>query len=177
MDDFEAAQDPAGFGAVGFVGGVGGLGAGEDRGEDGDAVFTFADPAVEVADEAEALGMGIERAEYERLTTLSNWASSFLCRSHEDLGRAGPVCPYARTAIEQGLFLLGEIDLSFDHIDEIAEEIAQRETEPAVGVGPEGSADGGDEIAGIAAENSANLEKPSAPRDEFEAVKLMKLAV
>ena len=80
--------------------------------------------ALDLADEAEALGMGIERAEYERLTTLSNWASSFLCRSHEDLGRAGPVCPYARTAIEQGLFLLGEIDLSFDHIDEIAEEIA-----------------------------------------------------
>jgi len=80
--------------------------------------------ALDLADEAEALAMGIERAEYERLTTLSNWASSFLCRSHEDLGRAGPVCPYARTAIEQGLFLLGEIDVPFDHIDEIADEIA-----------------------------------------------------
>lgn len=52
---------------------------------------------------------------------------------------------------------------------EIAEEIAQRETEPAVGVGPEGSSDGADEIAEVAAENSASLETAIEARDELEA--------
>lgn len=79
--------------------------------------------ALDLADEAEALAMGVGPDEYGRLTTLSDWASSFLCRSHEDLGRAGPVCPYARVAIEQGIFLLGEIDLPFDRTDAIADEI------------------------------------------------------
>lgn len=79
--------------------------------------------ALDLADQAEARAAGIAPDEYERLVTLSDWASSFLCRSHEDLGRAGPVCPYARVAIEQGIFLLGEIDVPFDRPDEIAEEV------------------------------------------------------
>lgn len=79
--------------------------------------------ALDLVDEHAALELGMGPDMFDRLSTLAEWASSFLCRSHPELGRAGPVCPYARTAIEQGLFLLGEIDLPFDRSDDIADEI------------------------------------------------------
>ncbi len=35
------------------------------------------------------------------------WAREYLCRPHADLGRKGPVCPYAQTSLDRGTFYLG----------------------------------------------------------------------
>ncbi|MFF4987749.1 DUF6875 domain-containing protein [Streptosporangium saharense] len=34
------------------------------------------------------------------------WAREYLCRPHPDLGRKGPVCPYAQTSLDRGVFYL-----------------------------------------------------------------------
>jgi hypothetical protein len=34
------------------------------------------------------------------------WAREYLCRPHADLGRNGPVCPYAQTSLDRGTFYL-----------------------------------------------------------------------
>jgi hypothetical protein len=34
------------------------------------------------------------------------WAWNYLCRPHPELGRRGPVCPYARSALNAGAFFL-----------------------------------------------------------------------
>ncbi|WP_188189739.1 DUF6875 domain-containing protein [Nonomuraea sp. SYSU D8015] len=35
------------------------------------------------------------------------WARAYLCRPHAELGRRGPVCPYAQASLDRGGFLLG----------------------------------------------------------------------
>ncbi len=35
-----------------------------------------------------------------------DWAHAYLCEPHAELGRDGPVCPYARASLEQELFWL-----------------------------------------------------------------------
>ncbi|MEU0478645.1 DUF6875 domain-containing protein [Streptosporangium sp. NPDC006013] len=40
------------------------------------------------------------------LRKVVTWAREYLCRPHEELGRKGPVCPYAQTALERGTFYL-----------------------------------------------------------------------
>ncbi|MFB9677878.1 DUF6875 domain-containing protein [Streptosporangium vulgare] len=40
------------------------------------------------------------------LREIVTWAREYLCRPHEELGRKGPVCPYAQTALERGTFYL-----------------------------------------------------------------------
>jgi hypothetical protein len=34
------------------------------------------------------------------------WARAYLCRPHGELGRRGPVCPYAQASLDRGTFLL-----------------------------------------------------------------------
>lgn len=34
------------------------------------------------------------------------WARNYLCRPHPDLGRRGPVCPYAQASLDRGMFFL-----------------------------------------------------------------------
>lgn len=40
-----------------------------------------------------------EGAEHPEVAELRRWARDYLCRSHPDLGRPGPVCPYTSHAI------------------------------------------------------------------------------
>jgi hypothetical protein len=35
-----------------------------------------------------------------------DWARTYLCQPHPELGRAGPVCPFVATSLKQGLFWL-----------------------------------------------------------------------
>nr|WP_062341269.1 hypothetical protein [Herbidospora sakaeratensis] len=41
-----------------------------------------------------------------QLRTVTAWAREYLCRPHPELGRRGPVCPYAQGSIDRGRFLL-----------------------------------------------------------------------
>lgn len=34
------------------------------------------------------------------------WARQYLCRPHPELGRRGPVCPYAQASLDRGMFFL-----------------------------------------------------------------------
>lgn len=40
------------------------------------------------------------------LGTIVGWARDYLCRPHPDLGRRGPVCPYARAALDRKMLYL-----------------------------------------------------------------------
>lgn len=42
----------------------------------------------------------------EPLRTVVTWAREYLCRPHPDLGRKGPVCPYAQSSLDRGQFYL-----------------------------------------------------------------------
>lgn len=35
-----------------------------------------------------------------------DWARAYLCRPHPELGRKGPVCPFAQTSLDRGTFYL-----------------------------------------------------------------------
>jgi hypothetical protein len=43
------------------------------------------------------------------LSTIVDWSAEYLIPEHPDLGRDGPVCPFTKTSMEQGLFLLGHL--------------------------------------------------------------------
>jgi len=45
---------------------------------------------------------------------LLNWVDEYLCKPHQELGRAGPVCPFVPTALEMGLLYL----LIFPRVDQ-----------------------------------------------------------
>lgn len=40
----------------------------------------------------------------DALAATADWARSYLCRTHPELGRTGPVCPYAERSMERCLF-------------------------------------------------------------------------
>jgi len=42
----------------------------------------------------------------EPLRQIARWAEDYLCQPHPELGREGPVCPYARSSIRKQLFFL-----------------------------------------------------------------------
>lgn len=42
----------------------------------------------------------------EDLRSIVAWAREYLCRPHPDLGRIGPVCPYAQSSLERRTFRL-----------------------------------------------------------------------
>jgi hypothetical protein len=47
--------------------------------------------------------------EIESYKTIVEWTRNFLCRSHELLGREGPVCPFTQPSLNQNLFWLSII--------------------------------------------------------------------
>ncbi|MEE2034943.1 DUF6875 domain-containing protein [Rhodococcus chondri] len=65
--------------------------------------------------------------EHPRTGELRRWAVEFLCRPHEDLGRTGPVCPFAAPSIGRGLFwaVFVEGDIDEDRMREIADDMAE----------------------------------------------------
>ncbi|MFB6397794.1 DUF6875 domain-containing protein [Polymorphospora lycopeni] len=42
----------------------------------------------------------------DRLRGVIRWAREYLCEPHPDLGRKGPVCPYAQGSLDRGIFYL-----------------------------------------------------------------------
>src|SRR5436305_1324551 len=42
----------------------------------------------------------------EPLRRVVRWAEEYLCRPHPELGRDGPVCPFAQAAMRKALFFL-----------------------------------------------------------------------
>lgn len=77
--------------------------------------------------------------EHPRTGELRRWAVEFLCRPHEDLGRTGPVCPFAAPSIGRGLFYAifveGEVDE--DRMRLIADDLADLFTELPPVSGPD----------------------------------------
>jgi hypothetical protein len=45
------------------------------------------------------------------LRTIVEWARGYLCHPHPDLGRRGPVCPYAETSLFKDTFLMTAHDV------------------------------------------------------------------
>jgi hypothetical protein len=48
-----------------------------------------------------------------------------LCKSHPDLGRDGPVCPFAQPSISKGLFWLTIVDFDREHHSQMASVVEQ----------------------------------------------------
>ncbi len=46
------------------------------------------------------------RENWAALSQVAAWAETFLCRPHPQLGRAGDVCPYTKSALRHNLFWL-----------------------------------------------------------------------
>ncbi|WP_121155450.1 DUF6875 domain-containing protein [Micromonospora pisi] len=42
----------------------------------------------------------------EKLLSVLRWAREYLCRPHPELGRKGPVCPFAQASLDRGMFYL-----------------------------------------------------------------------
>lgn len=42
----------------------------------------------------------------DRLRAVLSWAREYLCQPHPDLGRKGPVCPFAQGSLDRGTFFL-----------------------------------------------------------------------
>ncbi|MFZ2526752.1 MAG: DUF6875 domain-containing protein [Rhodococcus sp. (in: high G+C Gram-positive bacteria)] len=59
---------------------------------------------------------------------LRRWAVDFLCRPHEDLGRTGPVCPFAGPSITRRLFWAAFVpgtDIGDDRMRAVADDLAE----------------------------------------------------
>ncbi|MDA0634426.1 hypothetical protein OUY22_13460 [Nonomuraea sp. MCN248] len=67
-----------------------------------DALVLF-DPVDLEQDPAPHPLVGEHRAD---LLAVVAWARAYLCRPHPDLGRVGPVCPYAQTSLDRSAFRL-----------------------------------------------------------------------
>jgi hypothetical protein len=63
--------------------------------------------------------LDLSPADFDDLRSIAQWADTYLCNPHADLGRPGPVCPFAKSSIDHRLFLLGLLHLSVDETDEI----------------------------------------------------------
>ena len=58
---------------------------------------------------------------------LRNWAQRYLTEPHQDLGRAGPVCPFTGPSLERRLFWAGIVqgdDIDFALMTKIAQDMA-----------------------------------------------------
>ncbi|MGW4464207.1 DUF6875 domain-containing protein [Micromonospora sp. NBC_01796] len=42
----------------------------------------------------------------DKLLSVLRWAREYLCRPHPELGRKGPVCPFAQASLDRGMFYL-----------------------------------------------------------------------
>ena len=58
------------------------------------------------------------------LEEVVRWSREYLCHSHPDLGRAGPVCPYARPSLDKELLWLTVHPGADPPLDELAAEVA-----------------------------------------------------
>ncbi|MFD6893420.1 DUF6875 domain-containing protein [Rhodococcus sp. NPDC060086] len=65
--------------------------------------------------------------EHPRTGELRRWAVDFLCSPHDDLGRSGPVCPFAAPSIGRGLFyavfVRGAVDAQ--RMRDVADDLAE----------------------------------------------------
>ncbi|MGI5282886.1 DUF6875 domain-containing protein [Nonomuraea polychroma] len=59
----------------------------------------------------------------DALRHVVTWAREYLCRPHPELGRKGPVCPFAQTALDRGTFFLA-VRPGRPTTDEVAELLA-----------------------------------------------------
>lgn len=48
----------------------------------------------------------LPQSDLEALNKVLGWARNFLCKSNSELGREGPVCPFAKPSIHKNLFWL-----------------------------------------------------------------------
>ena len=58
----------------------------------------------------------------DRLRSVFRWAREYLCRPHAELGRKGPVCPYAQASLDRHTFLLAVhrgAEVAPDTLDEL----------------------------------------------------------
>jgi hypothetical protein len=46
------------------------------------------------------------KAYQTHIDEITNWAHTYLCHSHSELGRDGPVCPYTQPSLDRALFWL-----------------------------------------------------------------------
>jgi hypothetical protein len=71
---------------------------------------------------------GFGTDEHPRTGELRRWAVEYLCRPHEDLGRTGPVCPFAGPSINRRLFWAAFVegtDVDLERIRAIADDLAE----------------------------------------------------
>lgn len=64
----------------------------------------------------------------ETVGVLRKWVCDFLIEPHQDLGRAGPVCPFTGPSIERRLFWAGIVDgdnIDFASMSEISDDMAE----------------------------------------------------
>lgn len=57
---------------------------------------------------------------------VGQWARSFLMRPHEDLGRSGPVCPYAGPSVSKDLFWVGVVtgaDITVEQMTAVVDDV------------------------------------------------------
>lgn len=65
------------------------------------------DPLIHIAELEEGADLPGPMRPYEQpLREIAQWAEDYLCQPHPELGREGPVCPYARSSIRKRLFFL-----------------------------------------------------------------------
>jgi hypothetical protein len=91
-------------------------------------------------EDLESVGRTSQLAESDRdaLRAVAEWIKSFAARPHQDLGRAGPVCPFVPGALERKtLWLASEriADRSVPHVVELVNDYKSRflDTEPTDG--------------------------------------------
>jgi hypothetical protein len=58
------------------------------------------------------------------LRAIVGWAREYLCRPHPELGRAGPVCPYAQASLERHAFRLAVQEGSGHTVDSLSSLLA-----------------------------------------------------
>ncbi|WP_068157652.1 DUF6875 domain-containing protein [Rhodococcus phenolicus] len=71
---------------------------------------------------------GFGTDEHPRAGELRRWAVDFLCAPHEDLGRTGPVCPFAGPSITRRLFWAAFVpgtDVGEDRMRAVADDLAE----------------------------------------------------
>lgn len=59
--------------------------------------------------------------ELDALRAVADWIETFVIRPHEDLGRAGPVCPYVPRSLERGLLWLAPERIAERRMPEVVE--------------------------------------------------------
>lgn len=60
---------------------------------------------------AEPAPTHLASSEVTAMRAVAQWAVSYLCQPHPDLGREGPVCPFTRPSLERDIFWLTVCDV------------------------------------------------------------------